>query len=134
MTGTVAGEQRTKRGWAWAMRVAATGEVLLLLVQAATAGQLLEGVASARTLHGAGAIPVVVFAAAELVAAVVLWRRGRGPAWPVWAGGILVVATLVQAMLGGMGNRALHVPFGVGVVVLAAVLATWAWRPAPRDR
>ncbi|MEA5363147.1 hypothetical protein VA596_26695 [Amycolatopsis sp., V23-08] len=130
MTGTVLGE-RTKAGWAWAMRVAATGEVLLVLLQAATAGQLLEGVASARTLHGAGAIPVSVFAVAELVVAAVLWRQGRSPAWPVWASAALVVMTVVQAMLGGMGNRALHVPFGVGLVVLASVLAAWSWRSRP---
>ncbi|MFJ1758831.1 hypothetical protein ACIOD2_00860 [Amycolatopsis sp. NPDC088138] len=130
MTGTVLGE-RTKAGWARAMRVAATGEVLLVLLQAATAGQLLEGVASARTLHGAGAIPVSVFAVAELVVAAVLWRRGPGPAWPVWASGALVVMTVVQAMLGGMGNVAVHVPFGVAVVVLASVLAAWSWRSRP---
>ncbi|MFG1647809.1 hypothetical protein ACGFMK_46620 [Amycolatopsis sp. NPDC049252] len=130
MTGTVLGE-RTKAGWTWAMRAAATGEVLLVLLQAATAGQLLEGVASARTLHGAGAIPVSVFAVAELVVAAVLWRRERGPAWPVWASGALVVMTVVQAMLGGMGNRALHVPFGVALVVLASVLAAWSWRSRP---
>jgi hypothetical protein len=134
MTRTVSGEQRTKVGWAWAMRVAATGEVLLLLGQAATAGRLLEGVASARSLHGAGAVPVSVFAAAELVVAVVLWRWGRGPVWPAWASGILFVATFAQAMLGGMGNRAAHVPFGVGLVVLASVLAAWSWRPVARGR
>jgi hypothetical protein len=125
-----AGEQRTRVGRPWAMRVAATGEVLLLLAQAATAGRLLEGVASARTLHGAGAIPVSVFAVAELVVAAAGWRRGRGPAWPVWASGVLVVLTFVQAMLGGMGDKAVHVPFGVGLVVLASVLAAWSWRPA----
>lgn len=131
MTGTMTAGQRAKAGWTWAMRVAATGEVLLVLLQAATAGQLLEGVASARTLHGAGAIPVSAFAAAELVVAAVLWRRARGPVWPVWASGALVVMTFVQAMLGGMGNRAVHVPFGVGLVVLASVLAAWSWRSRP---
>jgi hypothetical protein len=134
MTGTVLGEQPTKAGPLWVMRAVATGEVLLLLVQAATAGQLLEGVASARTLHAAGAIPLSVLAVAELVVAVVVWRRGRGPAWPVGASAVLVVAIFVQAMLGGMGNRAVHVPLGVGVVVLASVLAAWSWRPGARDR
>ncbi len=133
MTGTRLGEQRTTAGWARALRVVATGEVLFLLVQAATAGQLLEGVASARTLHGAGAIPVAVFAVAELVVAAVVQRRGRGPAWPVGASGVLVVLVLVQAMLGGMGNRAVHVPLGVGVVVLSSVLAAWAWRASTVD-
>jgi hypothetical protein len=118
---------RTRTTLVRAMRVAATGEVLALLLQAASAGQLLSGVVSARALHGVGAIPVHVFAAAELVVAVLLWRRG-GPVWPAWASGALLLATFGQAALGSSGAVAVHVPLGIALVVLATVLLAQSWR------
>ncbi|MDT7797088.1 MAG: hypothetical protein QOI78_521 [Actinomycetota bacterium] len=90
-----------------------------------------------RPAFGSGDIPHVT---AELIAKYAADLKGLGLLCRPAASGVLVVMTFVQAMLGGMGDRALYVPFGVGagrvVLVVASVYcgvsgAVNVWRPGP---
>jgi heme A synthase len=67
--------------------------------------------------------------------AVLVWRRGRGPGWLAAASVGLLVALLVQSVLGMTSQVAAHVPLGVAILGLvgALLVRTWALtRPAPR--
>lgn len=115
------------RGWTmWLLRVAVGLELVSLLLQTGTAGQLLEGVAAGRSLHGSGSLFVHVFGLVALVAAILVWRPGRGPWWPALAGLVLLLGGFAQSAFGGSGQLALHVPVGVALVVLTTWLLVWS--------
>ncbi len=116
--------------WPWQLfRVAALLELLSLITQAVTAGQLLDR-GSLGSLHASGSMLVHVFALVLLVAAILLVRPGRGPAWPIAAAAVILVGGGVQSALGGTGLVAAHVPVGVLIIIAT----TWlVFRPvAPR--
>ncbi|MQA81909.1 MAG: hypothetical protein GEV10_26130 [Streptosporangiales bacterium] len=120
-------DTRRSPGWTlWLFRVAVALELVSLLLQTGTAGELLEGVTSARVLHGGGSTFVHVFGLVTLVAAILVWRPGRGPWWPSVAGLVLLLAGFAQSAFGGAGQLALHVPVGVTLVVLATWLLVWS--------
>jgi hypothetical protein len=96
---------------------------LMVLLQAVYAGQFLGGDAAMRTVHGASGEAIVLLAMAQLVAALVVWRPGRGPGWPAVASALLLVALVVQLGLGWSGLVAVHVPLGVAIFGLAVALS-----------
>lgn len=115
------------RAWTmWLLRVAVALELVSLLLQTGTAGQLLAGVAAGRSLHGTGSLFVHVFGLVALVAAILVWRPGRGPWWPAVAGLVLLLGGFAQSAFGGTGQIALHVPVGVTLVVLTTWLLVWS--------
>lgn len=95
------------------LRIVVTVEAFAILLQAVTAGQLLSGNSAMRAVHGAGAGLVLLLALAQLVAAVLIWRPGRGSARLLGPSVGIVVAVLVQAVAGAAHVRELHVPLGV---------------------
>jgi uncharacterized membrane protein len=64
-----------------------------------------------------------------LLAAVVQWRPGRGPAWPAFASLAVVAAVVVQIVMGYARNLAVHVPLGVLIVTSDVLLLVWVWKP-----
>ncbi|MEF3114673.1 hypothetical protein [Streptomyces chrestomyceticus] len=96
-------------------------QTLTLFLQAVSAGLLLTSPFGA-TLHSAGAR--VMYGASMLcvLAAVLAWKPGGGPARPIWhASGLLVLAS-AQVVLGIAHVPSVHVPLGVlmfGLSVLA---------------
>ena len=111
----------------WFLRIASAVFLLAALLQAASAGQLLEGLASGRAAHGIGALLVGVLSLVQLVAAVLVWRPGRGAGWPAVLGLVVVLGTAVQLMAGVSGMRLVHVPLGTALVALGAWLVVWSW-------
>ncbi|MCX4688413.1 hypothetical protein OG401_29640 [Kitasatospora purpeofusca] len=87
-------------------------QTLAIFYQAATAGLLLS-TSYGETLHSVGARVMYGASMVYLLAAVLAWRPGGGPARPIlYATGFLVLAS-VQVVLGVTHHPALHVPLGV---------------------
>jgi hypothetical protein len=87
----------------------------LVGLQAVSAGFFLSGFEYAVQTHAAVAVALQLGALVQAVTAVVLWRRGRVPAW---VGGVsigLVVLVFLQAGLGHSSRYWLHVPLGVAL-------------------
>ncbi|MGI5289204.1 hypothetical protein ACQEVF_38505 [Nonomuraea polychroma] len=113
-------------GYLTAFKIAATLNTLAVLAQAVTAGQLMSG--GGAGVHGMGALAVHLLGLAQLVAAVLLWRPGRGAAWPALVSLAVLLLGFVQSMLGGSGAMAAHVPLAMGLFGLSVWLLVWAWR------
>ena len=87
----------------------------LVALQALSAGFFLSGYGRAVTIHAGVARALQLGALTQAVAAVVLWRRGRVPAWVARAGIGLLVIVFLQVGLGYTKRNWLHVPIGVGL-------------------
>ncbi|MER8188339.1 hypothetical protein [Kitasatospora sp. NPDC094015] len=102
------------------VQVAVALQTLMILFQATTAGLLLS-TSYGGTLHGVGARVMYGASMLYLLAAVLAWRPGGGPARPVgYATGFLVLAS-VQVVLGVTHRPALHVPLGVLIFGLSVL-------------
>ncbi|MGW6496420.1 hypothetical protein [Nonomuraea angiospora] len=111
----------------WALKVIAPLHAVALLFQAVTAGLLLS-TPGGRALHMATAVALLVIGIVHVVAAILVRWPGGGKAKFILPAVILLVATVVQAILGVAGLKVLHVPLGVlmfhgGVEQLNRVMA-----------
>jgi len=113
-------------GYRIAFQAAALLNMVAVLVQAVTAGQMMGGAAGG--LHGAGAGAVHLLGLALVVTAVLLWRPGRGAGWPALVSVAVLLLGFVQSMLGGSGAVAAHVPLGVALFGLSIWLVAGSWR------
>jgi heme A synthase len=94
-----------------------------VFAQAVLAGLFLDGGEAWRGWHAVnGMLVLPLLALIQVVLAVLVWRRGRGPGWLAVASGALLAALLVQSMLGMTSQVALHVPLGVAIFGLTATL------------
>ncbi|MFF7458333.1 hypothetical protein [Kitasatospora sp. NPDC008115] len=100
-----------RRGFTF-LQVTVALQTLAILFQASTAGLLLS-TTYGETLHSVGARVMYGASMLYLLAAILAWRPGGGPARPVlYATGFLVLAS-VQVVLGVAHEPAPHVPLGV---------------------
>ncbi|MFD1543290.1 hypothetical protein [Nonomuraea guangzhouensis] len=113
-------------GYLTAFKIITVLNTLSVLFQAVTAGQLLSGASAG--LHGLGAGAVHLLGLAQLVAAVLVWRPGRGAGWPAVVGLAILLLGFVQSAVGGSGVMTVHVPLGMAVFGLSVWLLVWAWR------
>ncbi|MEU7058280.1 hypothetical protein [Streptomyces sp. NPDC046197] len=111
-------------------RAVVTCEAALALGQAVLAGSFLSGHYQALDLHALNATATGLTAVAQIVAALLLWRPGGGPGWPVLAGIALFGAEAGQIAMGYARVLAVHVPLGVAIIVCTLLMFGWAWRPA----
>ncbi|MBO0829537.1 MAG: hypothetical protein J2P24_17320 [Streptosporangiales bacterium] len=114
------------------LRVGVTLELAAILLQAVTAGGLLDHVAAEKTLHGTGALVVNVLGLLMLVGAILVWRPGRGPGWPAIVSAVIFAGGFAQEAFGESRMLSLHVPFGMTLMALTTWVFVWAWwrRPA----
>ncbi|MER7705581.1 hypothetical protein ABTX81_22155 [Kitasatospora sp. NPDC097605] len=102
----------TRRRGVTFLRVALALQTLAVLFQATTAGLLLS-TSYGETLHSVGARVMYGASMLYLLAAILAWRPGGGPARPIgYAAGFLALAS-VQVVLGVARQSAPHVPLGV---------------------
>ena len=116
-------------GWiVWSLRVLATAHLTGVLAQAVLAGLFVTGDVDLLTWHrdNAGVTHSLLYL--QLVAAVLLWRPGRGPLWPALASLGIVAAETVQVVLGQSRLVAPHFPLGMAVFGLSAAFTAWTWR------
>ena len=130
-TTRVAGRDRPPAWPLWLFRVVVTVEAVLAFDQAVFAGQFIAGDYGALNSHETGAGVTSVMLLVETVAAVLLWRPGRGPRWPMLAGLGLFLLTGAQIGMGYARVLAVHVPLGVTIIALDALVLVWAWRYRP---
>ncbi|MCF6467278.1 hypothetical protein FAF44_02475 [Nonomuraea sp. MG754425] len=109
------------------LKAAVVLHVVALLVQAVTAGLLLSS-PGGRALHAASAMALLVVGLVHLVAAILVWRPGGGPASFIAPAAMLLLFTVVAAILGEMHVKVVHLPLGVllfggGVAQLFRVMA-----------
>lgn len=98
-----------------------------VLVQAVTAGQVIAGGAS--SVHAAGAGAVHLLQLLTFIAAVLVWRPGRGPGWPALASLVVMLLGFTQSAIGS-SLTAVHVPLGMTLFGLTVWLAVWAYSPS----
>lgn len=109
-------------------RVVAVVHAAMTAVQAIAAGALLQASTTGLVVHQAVGGTLLLVATAQVPAAVLAWRPGRLPAWPIALSAGLLVAEAAQVALGATGVLAVHVPLGVAVVGTAVGLAVWTLR------
>jgi hypothetical protein len=103
------------------LRLAVRLEVVLILVQAVLAGQIVAGNELARAWHEANAYLVLLLALAQVALTTIIWRR-RGPGRMAGAALLLLVAVMLQMQLGYAHQLAFHLPLGVAVFGLSVSL------------
>jgi len=96
-----------------AMRLVLWLLAVAVFAQAVLAGLFLDGGDAWRGWHALNGMLVLPLPALVQVGlAVLVWRRGRGPGWLALASVGLLVALIVQSMLGMTSQMAIHVPRG----------------------
>jgi hypothetical protein len=106
--------------------------LLQVLAQAALAGGFVSGNVALLDLHSANANLIPVTTVALAVAAILLWRPGGGPRWPVVAAVTLWLLAVTQIGLGFARLIALHFPLGVLLFGATAALAWWSFSYRPQ--
>ena len=101
---------------------------VMTVVQAIAAGAVLQASTAGLVVHQAVGGTLLLLATAQVPVAVLAWRPGRLPAWPIAVSAGLAVAEIAQVALGATGVLAVHVPLGVAIVGTAVGLAVWALR------
>jgi hypothetical protein len=81
-------------------------------------------------MHSTMAGFITALAFLQFVAAILLWRPGRGAAWPIWAGLAFFLGVEFQAGLGYGRIVGAHIPLGVSLFgfAIVMVIATWSSR------
>jgi heme A synthase len=113
-TGISTHTETTRRDLEW-MRWLVLINLGLVVLQALSAGFLMSGSGPAVIIHARVALALALGAVMQAVAAVVLWRRDRVPAWVARAGVGLLVIVVLQISAGHTKRYWLHVPIGVGL-------------------
>jgi hypothetical protein len=110
------GIARAMRGVLWLLALA-------VFAQPVFAGLFLDGHEVWRDWHAtSGMLVLPLLALVQVVLAVLVWRLGHGPGWPVVASVGLLMAILAQSVAGMNGLLAVHVPLGVAIFGLVATL------------
>jgi len=95
---------------------------LAVFAQAILAGLFLDGGDSWRDWHAINGMLVLLLALTQALLAVLVWRGGRAPGWLPIASLGLLVALLVQNVMGMTSQVAVHVPLGLAIFGLIATL------------
>jgi hypothetical protein len=118
----------------WPVAVVRAIAVVLLvqvITQAALAGGFISGSVTMLGFHTANGILLVLTSGTLIPAAVLLWRPGRGPWWPVlFAGGYWFLIS-VQVGIGFARVVGMHIPLGVTAFGVICGFTWWAcaYRP-----
>ncbi|MEU9952710.1 hypothetical protein [Streptomyces sp. NPDC047939] len=102
------------------LQIAIALQTLTIFLQAISAGLLLTS-SYGETLHSVGARVMYAASMLYVLAAILAWKPGGGPARPIWyASGFLVLAS-VQVVLGIAHVPSVHLPLGVLMFGLSLV-------------
>jgi hypothetical protein len=128
------GPGRPARGVGWPgvanlMRVVLWLLAVSVFAQPVFAGLLLDGHDAWRDWHATnGMLVLPLLALAEVVLAALTWRTTRAPGWLPLASLGLLLAIIIQGVLGMSGQLALHLPLGVAIFGLVGTLLLHARR------
>lgn len=114
----------------WTWRVWMLLYLASALAQPVLAGAYLEGDYDAIGLHGInGAALLSLMALGAGVLALGCALTARSARWPLPVVAVLFVAQGIQIGMGYSRALLVHVPLGVGIIVLVAGLTLWVWSP-----
>lgn len=118
----------------WPLRLLVFTVTVLLILQPVLAGLFVTGDVGMLRMHStiAGFVTLGLFL--QMIAAILLWRPGRGAAWPIWASLALVVLSEAQQAAGYARAVALHIPLGVLLFGFAVALLIGTWSPKAARR
>ncbi|MCU1681708.1 MAG: hypothetical protein JWQ81_2447 [Amycolatopsis sp.] len=119
---------KTRRWPRWLFRAAVTAEAVLAFAQAVLAGGFLAGHYDFLAMHKENATRTGITAVVLGLCAVLLWRPGRGPWWPIPVSIGLFGVEAGQIVLGYSRILAVHIPLGVLIIAGILFLLVWAWR------
>ncbi|MDT0346420.1 hypothetical protein [Streptomyces litchfieldiae] len=100
---------------------------------AAVAGLFVTGDIEMLDWHETYAMALNVLTLAQVVLAVLLWRRNRWLRWPMAAALGLLVMVAIQQILGDRRTLGGHMPLGMAICAVEAALVLWTFallRPA----
>ncbi|MFF7752770.1 hypothetical protein ACFZCP_26805 [Streptomyces sp. NPDC007971] len=123
---TTAEQTAPRRRALTVLRVASVAFLFDTLLQAALAGLFITGDVRFLDLHAANAQLLAALSVLEAVAALVVWRSLKGPAWPFTTAVGLVVLVAAQMGLGAARMLGGHVPLALAVFGAGTVLAWWS--------
>ena len=110
----------------WVLRAIVSLHILAVIGQPIFAGLYLSGDRDALWLHLAGADAVAAIGYAQLVIAIVVWRR-LGVLWPFVVSAAVAAAETLQYYAGMHGPLWLHIPLGVLIVAAVVVQFFAVW-------
>ncbi|MEV5569024.1 hypothetical protein AB0L06_03170 [Spirillospora sp. NPDC052269] len=125
--------RRPKRWTVLLFRVAAILQALMVFLQAVFAGRFLSGGYGALSMHSANAVFTTLIGMLAVVAAVLLWKPGGGPARPIIPASIMVVLEIFQMGFGYARLLTVHVPLGVALMVGTVTLVRLAFQAGAAD-
>jgi len=97
--------------------------------QAVLAGRFLSGDVGMLLAHRYNATDGLVWLSVGLIVVTVIgWRTGRVSGHLPALATVLTVMIVVQVIMGFNRVLGVHIPLGVGIIVLSTVLAVWTWR------
>lgn len=111
-----------------ALRILVTAQAVGLIVAASFAGRAVGGGDDLAETHVMAGMVVHLIALLQIVAAVLVWRPGRGAGWPALASLVLFLAGMAQHL--SWEALGTHVPSGVAMFGLTVAVLIWAWSPA----
>ncbi|MER5650482.1 hypothetical protein [Streptosporangium sp. NPDC002524] len=112
----------------WSLRVTATLHLVTVLGQAVIAGMFVTGQVDLLAHHNLGAMITTALVGLQLIAAITLWRPGRGPLWPLGVSLLQLVLVNAQIVLGQERQVAMHIPLAMVVFGMAVSMTAWTWR------
>ncbi|MBZ2194941.1 hypothetical protein [Occultella gossypii] len=118
----------------WILRILTGIQAIMLLAQPVFAGRFLDGDYPALSTHGSNGLALTALAWLVVLAAVLAWRPGRLPAWPIALACVCSFGFPVQLGMGYSRHLAVHLTLGVGLVATGLALAIWAWWPGRARR
>ncbi|WP_211588847.1 hypothetical protein [Allorhizocola rhizosphaerae] len=116
----------------WTLRGLVLANAILVLLQPVLAGLFVTGDVGMLRLHAMVAGFLTVTAFLQFVAAILVWRPGRGPGWPIWASLGFFLAVEVQGALGYARAVGAHIPAGVLLFGFTVVMVMAVWSPKVR--
>jgi hypothetical protein len=118
---------KEKRRWRWinpVVRIGATLQVVLVVLQASLAGLSLTGSSEALVWHERiGTEYVTLLGLIVLLLAVLNWRPGRGQVWPALVALVAMLALFLQIETGFSRRLGVHLPSGVLIFGANLVIA-----------
>ncbi|GAB3808585.1 hypothetical protein GCM10028798_34770 [Humibacter antri] len=110
----------------WVLRAIVGLHLVAIIGQPVFAGMLLAGDHEALSLHRIGADVVTGIGYAQVIVAVVVWRRLR-VLWPLATSVAIAVSETLQYYVGMHGPIWVHIPLGVFIVAAVVVQVVAAW-------
>lgn len=134
---TIAAPPGGPRSTRWLLVVVVLLHAAAAVAQPLLAGRYFSGDVDSMSTHSLnGTILLPTLCLVQFVAAVLFWRPGRGPGWPILVTVVLFLAEGLQIGMGYSRTLDVHIPLGVGIVSTCIGMAVWSlvWRPRPRKR